>query len=131
MPEKQTKDDQHLSTPADLDDKEEIAHLEGAKGEHGQHTTLIEEALALTEAESKLGLWQIFKLYYPGATYGLLLSLALVMEGYDTGLVSLAFGSCGDTLPLLPLTCFRSTTFSVNGPLSANSDHSTRKAAKS
>lgn len=86
---KNIKDERELAATGDVDDKEEIAHLEGAKG-YEQHTTLIEEALALREEEAKLGLWKIFKLYYPGATYGLLLSVALVMEGYDTGLVSLA-----------------------------------------
>ena len=85
---KNIKDERELAATGDVDDKEEIAHLEGAKGV-GEHQTLIEEALALREEESKLGLLQLFKLYYPGAIYGLLLSVALVMEGYDTGLVSL------------------------------------------
>lgn len=88
MSEKHTKGEQPFATPTNLDDKEEIAYIEGGKGEETQHTTLIEEALALVESESKLGLWKNLKLYWPGATYGLLLSLALVMEGYDTGLVS-------------------------------------------
>jgi hypothetical protein len=88
MTEKHTKDDRQIEVADDLDYKEEIAHVEGGKDQYGQHTTLIEEALAQREEESKMGLWKIFKLYYPGATYGLLLSVALVMEGYDTGLVS-------------------------------------------
>ena len=88
MTEKHLKDDRQIETADDLDYKEEIAHVEGGKDQYGQHTTLIEEALAQREEESKMGLWKIFKLYYPGATYGLLLSVALVMEGYDTGLVS-------------------------------------------
>lgn len=83
-------EEKHQISPVeDVDYKEEIAHVEGGKEQHGQHYTLIEEALALREEESKMGLMKIFKLYYPGATYGLLLSVALVMEGYDTGLVSL------------------------------------------
>lgn len=88
MSEKQNKDQHHLAGPTDLDDKEEIAHFESDKNGQGQHNILIEEALALVEEESKMGLWQIFKMYYPGALVGLGLSLALVMEGYDTGLVS-------------------------------------------
>jgi hypothetical protein len=61
-----------LATPdhLHLDEKEEIAHLENGKEQHGQHTTLLEEAFAQREEESKMGLWKIFKLYYPGATYG-------------------------------------------------------------
>jgi SP family general alpha glucoside:H+ symporter-like MFS transporter len=88
MSEKHSKDERHIETAIDLDEKAEIAHFEGGKDQHGQHTTLIEEALAQREEESKMSLWKIFQLYYPGATYGLLLSVALVMEGYDTGLVS-------------------------------------------
>lgn len=88
MSDKRAKDEDHLATPQDFDDKEAIAHLEGGKEEHGLHTTLLEEAFALREEEGKMGLWTIFKMYYPGAIYGLLLSVALVMEGYDTGLVS-------------------------------------------
>lgn len=73
----------------DLDEKEQIVHLEISQADTSQHNVLIEEALSLVEEESKMGLWQIFKMYYPGALFGLGLSLALVMEGYDTGLVSL------------------------------------------
>lgn len=88
MAAKPTKTDHGIDAHLDLDDKAEIAHFEGEKGQHDLHTTLIEEALAQAEEESKMGLWKNFKLYYPGATFGLLLSVALVMEGYDTGLVS-------------------------------------------
>lgn len=88
MADKHTKDEHQIEMANDLDAKEEISHFEGGKEEHEHHSTLIAEALAQVEEESKMSLWKIFKLYYPGATYGLLLSVALVMEGYDTGLVS-------------------------------------------
>jgi SP family general alpha glucoside:H+ symporter-like MFS transporter len=88
MSGKHTNDEHQIEMANDLDTKEEISHFEGGKEDHGEHSTLIAEALAQVEEESKMSLWKIFKLYYPGATYGLLLSVALVMEGYDTGLVS-------------------------------------------
>ena len=66
----------------DIEEKVDIAHVD-TKSQDIVHTTLIEEALALREEESKLGLIQLFKLYYPGAIYGLLLSVALIMEGYE------------------------------------------------
>lgn len=88
MSDKRMKDEDHLATPQDLDDKEAIAHIEGGKEEHGLHTTLLEEAFALREEEAKMSLLTVLRMYWPGATYGLLLSVALVMEGYDTGLVS-------------------------------------------
>lgn len=98
MSEKRNPDEREIDTPLDLDDKAEIAHFEGEKEHHDLHTTLIEEALAQAEEESKMGLWKNFKLYYPGATFGLLLSVALVMEGYDTGLVGLTFLGCPSEL---------------------------------
>jgi hypothetical protein len=88
MSGKHTKDEHQIEMADDLDVKEEVTHYEGGKEEYAQHSTLLAEALAQREEESKMGLWKVFKLYYPGATYGLLLSVALVMEGYDTGLVS-------------------------------------------
>jgi hypothetical protein len=99
MSEKRNPNEREIDTPLDLDDKAEIAHFEGEKEHHDLHTTLIEEALAQAEEESKMGLWKNFKLYYPGATFGLLLSVALVMEGYDTGLVSLTISAFRSKLP--------------------------------
>jgi SP family general alpha glucoside:H+ symporter-like MFS transporter len=90
MFEKPTTGQQHLASTTNLDTKEEISHLEVGGDVLDQHNVLIEEALNLVEQESKMGLWQIFQMYYPGALFGLGLSLALVMEGYDTGLVSLS-----------------------------------------
>ena len=52
------------------------------------HTSLIEEALALREAEAQLGLWTLMRIYWPAMVFGLGLSLALVMEGMDAGMAS-------------------------------------------
>lgn len=70
-------------------EKGEIEQVEGrdSEKEDAVHTTLIDEALAQSHEESKLGLWKMMKLYYPGLGFGILLSLALVMEGYDLGIV--------------------------------------------
>lgn len=51
-------------------------------------TDLIELATKQGEEESKLGIKALFKLYYPAATWSMLLSTALIMEGMDTGIVS-------------------------------------------
>jgi hypothetical protein len=124
----------------DLDEKAEIAHFESGKDQYGQHTTLIEEALAQREEESKMSLWKIFKLYYPGATYGLLLSVALVMEGYDTGLVSLsvftylAFTSASSATidrRNSRLTFDRSTTSSARSHSSTSLEHSMQRVERS
>lgn len=57
-----------------------------------QETQLIEAALARSEHETTIGLKNIFKLYWRGAMWSMLLSLALVMEGMDVGLVNNFFG---------------------------------------
>lgn len=80
--DKMGNNEHSITTVHDLDEKVDIVHEEVTK-QDAIHTTLIEEALQLREDESKLGLIQLFKLYYPGAVYGLALSLALVMEGYE------------------------------------------------
>jgi SP family general alpha glucoside:H+ symporter-like MFS transporter len=107
MSGKHNKDEHQIEVADDLDVKEEITHYEGGKEEYAQHSTLLAEALAQREEESKMGLWKVFKLYYPGATYGLLLSVALVMEGYDTGLVS----SFPTTRPRPSLTLYQINNF--------------------
>ena len=53
---------------------------------------LIEAALARADEETKIGIKAIFKLYWRGAMWSMLLSLALVMEGMDVGLVNNFFG---------------------------------------
>jgi hypothetical protein len=49
----------------------------------------IQAAIAFGEEETKLSLPQLMRLYYPAALWSMALSSALIMEGMDTGLVSL------------------------------------------
>lgn len=75
----------------DFDEKE---ILPGADGTDKAVTTqddsraLIDAAIAVAEYEKTLSFSHIFKLYWKGAVWSIVLSLALVMEGMDTGLVS-------------------------------------------
>jgi len=49
--------------------------------------TLLLEAEAATEAEHKMGLWKALKLYPKASAWSILLSFAIVMEGYDVVLL--------------------------------------------
>ena len=49
---------------------------------------LVEAAAANSEEETKLPRLELFKRYKPAAIYSALLSLALVMEGMDVGLIN-------------------------------------------
>jgi hypothetical protein len=51
------------------------------------HENLIRGAVEASEAESRLGFVALFKIYYPAAIWSMSLSVALVMEGMDIGLV--------------------------------------------
>lgn len=48
----------------------------------------VAEAQEAIEAESKMGFRRVFRLYYRAALWSAMLSTALVMEGYDVGIVS-------------------------------------------
>lgn len=50
---------------------------------------LVQRAIAAGDAETKLPLRQLVKIYYPAALWSMALSAALIMDGMDTGLVSL------------------------------------------
>ncbi len=50
---------------------------------------VVTSAIVSGDDETKLGIVQLFKIYWPGAMWSMLLSLALVMDGMDTGLVSI------------------------------------------
>lgn len=52
---------------------------------------LIREAAAATDAEHKMSLWAALKLYPHAVGWSLLLSTAVIMEGYDTVLLSQFF----------------------------------------
>ena len=84
MTDKIGKEELQLAGVPDIKTEE----IQTDKSQDVVHTTLIEEALAQREAESALPLIKLVKLYYPGLLYGMGLSLALVMEGMDTGMVS-------------------------------------------
>lgn len=49
---------------------------------------LIEAAVAASDAEALLPRKELFRRYWPAAVYSMLLSLALVMEGMDVGLIN-------------------------------------------
>jgi hypothetical protein len=57
-----------------------------------EETAMIEAAMARADEETRIGIKAIFKLYWRGAMWSMLLSLALVMEGMDVGLVNNFFG---------------------------------------
>ncbi|KAK8038284.1 alpha-glucosides permease MPH2/3 [Apiospora phragmitis] len=58
--------------------------------EHAEYVpdaVLIEAAIANSEKETQLLRKELFSRYWPGAVYSVLLSMALIMEGMDVGLV--------------------------------------------
>ncbi|KAF7550503.1 hypothetical protein G7Z17_g5669 [Cylindrodendrum hubeiense] len=57
-------------------------------GAYSPEVELIEAAVAATDAETLLPRKELFKRYWPAAVYSMLLSLALVMEGMDVGLIN-------------------------------------------
>ncbi|KAF3035702.1 hypothetical protein E8E12_006784 [Didymella heteroderae] len=57
-------------------------------GIHSTQQQLVEAAAASSEAETKLPRMELFKRYRPAVIYSSLLSLALVMEGMDVGLIN-------------------------------------------
>jgi hypothetical protein len=75
-------------------EKGEGFYVEKKSGDraHDEETALIEAALARADEETKIGIKAIFRLYWRGAMWSMLLSLALVMEGMDVGLVNNFFG---------------------------------------
>lgn len=75
-------------------EKGEGFHIEKKTGDRAldDETQLIEAALARADEETRIGIKAIFKLYWRGAMWSMLLSLALVMEGMDVGLVNNFFG---------------------------------------
>lgn len=57
-------------------------------GVHLTQQQLVEAAAASSEAETRLPRMELFKRYRPAAIYSALLSIALVMEGMDVGLIN-------------------------------------------
>lgn len=77
-------------------EKHEIAHYEEGDGDIEKEVkdvdpysreNLIRGAIEASEAERGLGIVAMFKRYYPAAIWSMSLSVALVMEGMDIGLV--------------------------------------------
>ncbi|KAF9875232.1 MFS alpha-glucoside transporter [Colletotrichum karsti] len=63
--------------------------------EYGAYTpdvALIEAAAAASDEEAQLSRKELFSKYWPAVVYSTLLSLALVMEGMDVGLINNFFG---------------------------------------
>ncbi|KAM5343363.1 hypothetical protein ACJ41O_011900 [Fusarium nematophilum] len=57
-------------------------------GAQSSEVELIEAAVTASDAEALIPKKELFKRYWPAAVYSMLLSLALVMEGMDVGLVN-------------------------------------------
>lgn len=59
--------------------------------EHGLYTPnmeLIEAAVAASDEDASISRKELFSRYWPAVTFSMLLSLALVMEGMDVGLIN-------------------------------------------
>ncbi|KAM5353525.1 hypothetical protein ACJ41O_000175 [Fusarium nematophilum] len=62
--------------------------------DHTEHATyspqveLIEAAVVTSDAEALLPRKELFRQYWPAVTYSMLLSMALIMEGMDVGLIN-------------------------------------------
>jgi hypothetical protein len=91
-----------MSHPNELE-KADIQHEEGdidkeVLSDPYIYENLIRGAIDSSEAESKMGFVGLWKVYYPAAIWSMSLSVALVMEGMDIGLVSLDMPSAGLTI---------------------------------
>ncbi|KAK8066239.1 hypothetical protein PG997_012986, partial [Apiospora hydei] len=81
--------------------KHKMANLEKGQlggSDHAEYvpdTLLIEAAIANSDKETQLPRKELFSRYWPGAVYSVLLSMALIMEGMDVGLVNNFFGHQG------------------------------------
>lgn len=74
-----------------VQDSEKMEAMQRPSSIDGAHLTqhqLVEAAAASSEAETKLPRKELFKRYRPAVIYSSLLSLALVMEGMDVGLIN-------------------------------------------
>ncbi|KAL1846253.1 hypothetical protein Daus18300_014308 [Diaporthe australafricana] len=60
--------------------------------EYNPDIALVEAAAASSEAETKLPRKELLSRYWPAAVYSMLLSMALIMEGMDVGLINNFFG---------------------------------------
>ncbi|RSH89188.1 hypothetical protein EHS25_002300 [Saitozyma podzolica] len=56
------------------------------------NSQLVEAAMAASEAEKAMGFRQVVRIYWKAAVWSMLFSFALVMEGYDVGIINSFFG---------------------------------------
>ncbi|OTA24339.1 hypothetical protein BTJ68_11459 [Hortaea werneckii EXF-2000] len=79
--------------PANVEAAEKTAAvLHSEHGEERSQMELVQAYAAWNEEEVRMPKKQLFKQYWPGVTFSMLLSLALVMEGMDVGLINNFFG---------------------------------------
>lgn len=79
--------------PANVAAAEKVADIHHS--EHAEERTqmeLVQAYAAWNEEEVRMPKKQLFRQYLPGVIYSMLLSLALVMEGMDVGLINNFFG---------------------------------------
>ncbi|KAF6804339.1 maltose permease MAL61 [Colletotrichum sojae] len=71
-----------------MGDKERTPVTHDEYGTYNPDVALIEAAAFASEEEGRLSRKELFARYWPAAAYSCLLSLALVMEGMDVGLIN-------------------------------------------
>lgn len=77
-----------MATVQDPAKTEAVPRPGSVDGVHSTQQQLVEAAAASSEAEIKLPRIELFKRYRPAAIYSALLSMALIMEGMDVGLIN-------------------------------------------
>lgn len=68
-----------------LNEKEDATNVAAVSGHRSE---VVAAAMAVVNEEKSLSFRQAFKMYWKAAAWSALLSTALVMEGYDVGIVS-------------------------------------------
>lgn len=72
--------------------RESVDHVDYTVRTTRADRELIEAAVRTSEEEAKLPRKELFARYLPAATYSMILSVALIMEGMDVGMVNNFFG---------------------------------------
>lgn len=82
--------DQNPAVDVEAGEKAAVVH----HNEDGERTQadLVQAAAATNDEQNLLPKKVLFKQYWPGVVFSMLLSLALVMEGMDVGLINNFFG---------------------------------------
>lgn len=79
------------ATDVEVGEKAAAVH-HNEDGEHRTQADLVQAAADANEEQNHMPKKLLFKQYWPGVTFSMLLSLALVMEGMDVGLINNFFG---------------------------------------